>query len=207
MHDLIELRARRNRGWPWPEQSWGLTPMFGADGWCHSCGVPRHAQSGFLVLQRKAFKPEGAWTPNWQFDAICLANELADSIAGRFGLVLREVRFPDGADAGAKQLVIPSTTRAWFRAEELTKKAIEVHGIAGKTCPDCGVWRWMPLGFDNLPRIDGLDDLLSRSEAVAASPEWFGDGWKAYRQIVVRRELGELIAKASPRDYKLHELS
>ena len=34
---------------------------------------------------------------------------------------------------------------------------------------------------------------------VVASPEWFGDGWKAYREVLFRRELAELIVAANPR--------
>lgn len=37
---------------------------------------------------------------------------------------------------------------------------------------------------------------------VAASPEWFGDSRNAYRQIVVRRELAQLVVDASPRDFR-----
>jgi hypothetical protein len=54
------LSLKRNRGWPWPENSYGLTPLFGEDGWCRSCGVPRHPQTGSLILQRKSFKVRGA---------------------------------------------------------------------------------------------------------------------------------------------------
>lgn len=32
MNEYVELYLKRNRGWPWPEDSWGLTPMFGEDG-------------------------------------------------------------------------------------------------------------------------------------------------------------------------------
>jgi hypothetical protein len=44
---------------------------------------------------------------------------------------------------------------------------------------------------------DGVD--------VAASPEWFGDGWQAFRQILFRRPLAELIANASPRDFRIRD--
>jgi hypothetical protein len=39
---------------------------------------------------------------------------------------------------------------------------------------------------------------------VVASPEWFGDGWNSYRQILVRFELAEILAAASPRDFKVN---
>jgi len=44
MMDYAELALRRNRGWPWPEKSRGLTPMYDEDGWCDSCGMPNRAQ-------------------------------------------------------------------------------------------------------------------------------------------------------------------
>ena len=84
MDDFVELCAKRNRGWPWPEDSYGLTPMFGKGGWCRSCGTPLHAQSGSLVLQRRGLTVSGAWVPNWQFDVICMEQSLAD-------LVIRKV--------------------------------------------------------------------------------------------------------------------
>jgi hypothetical protein len=42
---------------------------------------------------------------------------------------------------------------------------------------------------------------------IAASPEWFGDGWNSFRQVLVRRELAELLAQASPRDFYLAEVT
>ncbi|MEU0091068.1 hypothetical protein [Kribbella sp. NPDC006257] len=41
---------------------------------------------------------------------------------------------------------------------------------------------------------------------IAASPEWFGDGWKAFREVLVRRELAELLVAESPRDFKIQEV-
>ena len=42
--------------------------------------------------------------------------------------------------------------------------------------------------------------------AIAASPEWFGDGRKACREILVRRERAELLAAASPGDFRVNEV-
>ena len=64
----------------------------------------------------------------------------------------------------------------------------------------------MPLGFDTLPPIRNLSNSELDEVDIAASPEWFGDGWKSFRQILVRRELAELIAKASPLDFRVQEL-
>jgi hypothetical protein len=42
--DFVQLDWKRNRGWPWPEDSWGLDSMYGPDGWCHACGIPLREQ-------------------------------------------------------------------------------------------------------------------------------------------------------------------
>jgi hypothetical protein len=205
MSDFVQLYWKRNRGWPWPEDSWGLTPMFGEDGWCHSCGVPKHAQTGSLILQRKGMKVEGGWVPNWQFDPICLERSVAEEAASRFNLELLKVDWHGSPPGDAMQIVVPSVGEAWFDPDELREKTIERHGTAGATCSECGVWRWMPLLFGFLPPLritPGLGDA-----DIAASPEWFGDGWKAFRQILVRGELAELIADASPRDFKVQLVS
>jgi hypothetical protein len=210
---FVELSLRRNRGWPWPEDSWGLTPMFGEKGWCHSCGVPRHDQTGNMVLQAKGFSVAGAWMPNWQFDAICLERELAERIADDFRVELRDVDWHGTPPGQAKQIVVPTVGDVWFNPDQLQDRLVAEHGTAGARCAECGVWRWMPLAFSPVPplgdevlppllEIVGLDDF-----DVAASPEWFGDGWKAFRQILVRRELARIIVDASPRDFRIQEVS
>ena len=206
MKEFVELYVKRNRGWPWPEDSWGLTPMFGEDGWCRSCGVPKGPQIGSIVLQRKGLKiVDGAWVPNWQFDAICMEQRLADDIASQFAVDLRPVEWHGEPPGAASQIVAPSVGEAWFDAEELREAAITQHGTAGATCAECGVWRWMPLSFGTLPPLR-IDAPLDKSD-VAASPEWFGDGWNSYRQVLVRRELAQLLATASPRDSRINEVS
>lgn len=206
MSEYVELYFKRNRGWPWPEESWGLTPMFGEDGWCRSCGVPKREQCGSLVLQRKGFsKVDGGWIPNWQFDAICLEKSVADVVGGRFSVEMRAVDWRGASPGEAIQIVVPSVGEAWFDPDELREKAVAQHGSAGATCADCGTWRWMPLAFGMLPPLRITADLGEVD--IAASPEWFGDGWSAYRQILVRRELAQLIASSSPKDFKVQEVS
>jgi len=207
MADYVELTLRRNRGWPWPEESWGLTPMYGADGWCHSCGVPKHEQVGSLVLQGKGMaKAEGAWVPNWLFDAYCLDARTADAAVERFSLELLPVlwhgRRPDG---DAMQIVARSSAQSWFEPEWLSKLTSSVHGVAGATCPDCRVWRWMPVGMEDLQLPPA--NVFKGDPAVVASPEWFGDGAQAFRQILWRRDLAQLLLKVSPRDFKLQEVA
>lgn len=205
MSDFVELYLKRNRGWPWPEDSWGLTPMFGDDGWCHACGVPQRPQCGSLVLQRKGLaRVEGAWVPNWQFDALCLERSLAEAVADRFAVELLPIAWHGTPPGVAEQIVAPSVSDAWFDPGELREAAIAQHDVAGQVCAECGVWRWMPLAFGTLPQLR-ITPPLSEVD-IAASPEWFGDGWNSYRQILVRRELAELLAGASPKDFRIREV-
>jgi hypothetical protein len=172
--------------------------------------VPQRDPCGNLVLQRTDLaRVEGAWAPNWQFDVICFERDLAERIADRFRVELRDVDWRGAAPAQAKCLVVPSVGEAWFDHELLREKLVSVHGRDGALCPACRVWRWMPLGFAPLPPLtnDALPPLLNvpglDEVDAAASPEWFGDGWNAFRQIVVRRELAEMVVEASPRDFRV----
>jgi len=206
MNDFAELYFKKNRGWPWPEDSWGLTPMFGKDGWCHACGVPREPQSGSLVLQRKGLSHcRGAWVPYWRYDALCVEQGLADEVADRFDVELRPVDWRGSAGCEASQMVAKPTGDAWFDHDELRDAAVARHGVAGRTCEECGTWRWMPLAFGMLPPLRITPPL--QGEDIAASPEWFGDGWNSFRQVLVRRELAEWISTASPRDFELREVA
>ncbi len=73
------------------------------------------------------------------------------------------------------------------------------------------MWRWLPLSFDPIPPMttEVLPPVLDVREFdefdVVASPEWFGDGCNAFRQILVRRELASTIVAASPRDFRIVE--
>lgn len=208
--DFVDLAPKRNRGWPWPEDSFGLTPMFAEDGWCHSCGVPRHEQTGSLILQKKQFKTSGrAWVPNWRFDVVCVEREFAERLSAQHRVEWRPVEWRGEPPVVASQLVAPVAGEAWFDPEELRDRLIEEHGRAGAQCPECGVWRWLPLGFRPIPPmtefalpalldVPGFDDL-----DIAASPEWFGDGLQAFRPLLFRRELADVLVAASPRDFEI----
>lgn len=196
----FEPSLKRNRGWPWPEESFGLSPMFGDDGWCRSCGVPIREQLGSLVLQTKGMsKAEGAWVPYWRYDAICVSGGLASEIGEEFSVELREVEWQGrGAHPSAFQIIAPSSAQPWFDADSLRQALMAEHGTAGAECAECGVWRWMPLSSERLP----VPSIPSTTEHdVIASPEWFGDGHKSFRQIAVSPDLAELIAFSSPRDF------
>lgn len=206
MTDYVEITPRRNRGWPWPDESWGLTPMYGEDGWCRTCGVPKHEQTGSIVLQRKGLtSASGGWVPNWQFDVYCLDANLALTAAEQFGVRLRPVQWPRDAPGDASQIVISSSSEPWFDPELLTRRISRVHGQAREICPACGATRWYPVGMDVLPlpptdRFDG-------NPPVLASREWFGAGKQSFHQILWRRDLAEFLLESSPRDFKIQEVN
>ncbi len=181
--------------------------MHGEDGWCRSCGVPRRPQCGSLILQSRGLKSvEGAWVPNWQFDAYCLERALAEQVvASGFPLPLLPIEWHGQPPGDAMQIVAPTMGVAWFDPAELRARTIAKHGAAGASCDECGVWRWYPLLSEEMPpyRYAAMDDDVH----VAASPEWFGDGHKAFRQVIVRRALAEMIVAACPRDFRIHEFA
>jgi hypothetical protein len=207
MDDWVRLSMRRNRGWPWPDDSWGLSPMFGDDGWCRSCGMPLREQRGSLVLRTKGLaNVSGAWVPNWRFDAICLDGALAQAVADRFAVALSPVEWRGAAPIdGAAQIVVSSTAESWFDPDELSRVTRARHGVTGRRCDECDRWRWMPVAAAALPRprVDAVTD----DQDVVASPEWFGDGWNSFREIAFRRSLAEVIAGAAPKDLAIAEFA
>lgn len=201
--NFVQLEAKYHRGWPWPEDSYGLTPMFGEDGWCHDCGVPNREQTGSMFLQRRGVIVKGAWMPNWQFHEICVALDVANEIQARFNVEMREIKWPKTSPGEAMQLIVPVTKKNWFDAGLLSEMARKRHGEAGSECGTCGVWRYYPLMWGSLPPFEAHDELEGFD--IVASPEWFGDGWSASRQLLVRRELAELLVASNPRGLFLDE--
>ena len=183
----------------------GLDPMYGPDGWCHSCGTPCSEQGGRLRLRRADLSPvPPAWVPNWRFDTICLEGSVAARLGRDFRIKLREVEW-EGHDPGAAmQIVIPTGSSPWFDPEELRERAEERHGVDGASCTLCGTWRWMPLTFGLLPPLRAEDDWTAYD--AIASPEWFGDGCQSSRQILLRRSLAEVIASLSPKDFEVRAI-
>ena len=197
--EYVRLSYRANRGWPWPDDSFGLTPMYGNDGWCRSCGIPKRPQSGSLVLRRRGLTGRSSWVPNWLFDVICLEQSVADELVDAFDIPVRKIEWK-GRGSGpreASQIVAPTVGESWFSEAELAEATARHHGPGrtGARCLECGVWRWYPLVDWLLPPLrirPGLGNV-----PVAASPEWFGDGLKAFREILIRRDLAESLVQSS----------
>ena len=153
----------------------------------------------------------GAWTPYWAYGTFCLTAELAEQIGARFRVDLRDVAWPKTPGGDVRQMVVPVVGERWFDPDELQRRATARHGRAGASCEECGVWRWMPLGFRSVPQLgkEVLPEVLPIPELsdvdVAASPEWFGDGANSFRHTLMRRELAEVLVQASPRDFRIVE--
>ena len=62
----------------------------------------------------------------------------------------------------------------------------------------------MPLTFGLLPPV--LPEALNSDVDAMASPEWFGDGCQSFRQVLFRRELAEVLASASVKDFKVQNV-
>lgn len=108
---------------------------------------------------------------------------------------------PRSRDTGIVQILATTTSVPWYDDADLRKAAVARHGDAGRRCATCGTWRWFPVPSEDLPpaRADGS----WADQPVVASPEWFGDGCSAHRQLLFRRDLAEALAALHPRVWPL----
>ncbi|MFZ9396221.1 MAG: hypothetical protein ACO25F_09205 [Erythrobacter sp.] len=205
MTDYVLLQLTRNRGLPWPEDSFGRTPLFGENGWCRTCGTPFAEQSGMLVLQaRELGCVAGAWVPNWLFDVVCLEEGLAARLERQFGVETREILTPRGKRVPARQLVIPATPEPWYQPDALVNVLEARHGLAGERCDQCTTWRWRPLDESLLPP-PRISERCGSIHAIA-SPERFGVGLRSFRQLLFSRPLALAILASGRTDFVLLEL-
>lgn len=206
--DWVALSPRFTPGWPWPEDSYGLSPMYGEDGWCRGCGTPLVKQSGVLTIQGSKFPRADVWMPNWLFDVVCVSGHLAADITQRFAVEMREVHKPRTGATGAKQILPSQTADSWHRPEELARAVRARHGRhegdrTGSSCGVCGRWKWLPVSAPDAPIVGSA---LTSGSDVIASPETFGDGLSSFRHLLFRRALGEQLVAASPRNWDVVEV-
>jgi hypothetical protein len=142
--------------------------------------------------------------PYWRYDTVCLERSLAEKVAARFDITVRDVAWPKTPPGEASQLMIPVMGDAWFDPNALRAVTTAKHGTDGALCPECGIWRWLPLPIERIPRVD--PQVLENGPHVMASPEWFGDGLQAFHEILFRRNLAEYLVAASPRDFEIQEI-
>ena len=113
--------------------------MFGDDGWCDACGIPKHAQTGPLVLQARGLNSaRGVWQPNWQFDVFCMERAIGLDLLKDFDLEFWEVGWPSGSGPALLQLEVPTVGEEWFDRDELSALLRSQHGRAGRSAPNAG---------------------------------------------------------------------
>lgn len=201
--DYVGLTSRFTSGWPWPDDSWGLDPMYGADGWCHTCGTPNREQTGRLVLKASGLPKGPFWMPNWRFNALCVRLPEASNVIDRFALATMPVHTPRSTDTNIVQLLPANTPTPWYDPTRLTELAAARHGRPGNRCPTCQTWRWYPLPQHELPSAS--PDALSGGWPFIASPEWFGDGCQAFHQLLIRRNLAHALVALDPKTWSVEE--
>lgn len=206
--EWVALSPRFTPGWPWPEDSYGLGPMYGEDGWCRGCGTPLSDQTGTLVIQGSKFPTAEVWMPNWLFDVVCVSESVADDIKERFEVDLGEVHKPRKGPTGVKQVLPAQTVEPWHRPEELAQAVRARHGKqhgdrTGSRCDRCQRWKWLPVSESDVAIVGSA---LVSSSHVIASPEFFGDGLTSFRHLLFRRPLGGVLVGASPRNWELVEV-
>jgi hypothetical protein len=198
MVKYLQLGFDRNRAWPWPKTDFDRVcdAAYGEGGWCSECCRPLTDRPRNMVLMSGGKPVKGVWVPYFWYDSWCVDRATFDSFpfASEFATGAVTWRGGDGGDA--VHLVIPVYSQPLFDPAELERRTVERHGRAGRECPVCGAWRWMPLGFrstlpDPVVSIEGAD-----SPPAIASPEIFGDGGKTFREVFFREDVAAALQAA-----------
>lgn len=206
--DWVALDFRFTPGWPWPESSYGLDPMYGEDGWCHECGTPLRTQNGPLTIQGSGFPGAEVWIPNWRYDAVCVSKRIAELLQQRFDVHLRDVHKPRGGATGVQQLMPSISEHPWYEKRALSQAVLKRHskyGIkrTGSTCPACNNFKWFPVDEQD---VAIKPDALDANALLVASSERFGDGKKSFRLLLFRRDLADVLVDANPRTFSTKEV-
>lgn len=128
----------------------------------------------------------------------------ADEAAARFTLALRPDQRGGSPPGSASQVALPTVGSQWLDVDEIRAASVARNGSDGNLCQGCNRWRWLPVPVKPFPPFR-MKTFLGAND-IAPSPEWFGDGWNSLPQVLVRRELAELLAEASHRDFDLAEV-
>jgi hypothetical protein len=185
-----------------------MDPMYGEDGWCRACGTPLRPQSGSIFIQGSKFPTANVWMPNWQFDVVCVASDVADQIQRSFNVRFGEVYTPRQGATGVKQILAEPTTEPWFEPGDLKAAVRARHrdhdgDRTGSTCGTCHRWKWLPVSEDAAPIL--AQSVASESDVIA-SPESFGDGLNSFHMLLFRRPLAELLLAVARRNWDLVEV-
>lgn len=206
--DWVALDFRFTPGWPWPESSYGLDPMYGEDGWCHECGTPLRPQIGPLTIQGSGFPKAEVWIPNWRYDSVCVSGSLAEQLREHFDVQMRDVHKPRHGATGVQQLIPSISERPWYAKRALSKVVLGRHSKdgdrqTGSLCPACGNFKWLPVNEDE---VTINPESLETDADVVASCELFGAGKRSFRHVLFRRDLAELLVEANPRTFSIREV-
>ena len=200
--DFVALTSRFTSGWPWPESSYGLDPMYGPKGWCHECGIPQVPRLGGMVLQASKFPTSAFWVPNWRYDALCVRLDDAVDVISDFDLTTIEVSTPRGAGTGVVQLVPEVAQAPWFNHFALSSRVRARHRSLGSDCPSCRNWRWLPLKSEEYPPAS-----IASTAAFVASAEWFGAGVRSMHELRFLRPLAKALVALNPRVWSIVEVA
>ena len=123
-----------------------------------------HLRRAATLADRQPGAPAQELQGPWRLGAVLAIRRdlhgprVAETVAGRFDVELRDVDWHASAPGEAMQIVVPSVGDAWFDHDELAERAVRVHGAPGARCAECQTWRCYPLGFDPVPPL--TDEVL-----------------------------------------------
>jgi hypothetical protein len=169
----LNLQPTWHHGYPQPEDDFGyLTVTYDGKG-CRQCGTGYTQREPFRMTGEPRWGTRGLLQMNWVFDEYFVRPEIAAWLRERFNVQSAVVLNRRGRPLETVRQVV---------VEEVVSMPAADLPVA--VCSACGVEKILPIRRGPLRQL-----AAAPARHIARTREWFGDGHKAFHEVVISRDV------------------
>jgi hypothetical protein len=181
----LDLRSDWHHGYPQPDElDFGYREAtFDLIDFCQRCGTGLKQKASFQMKGEPKWGKRTILQMNWVFDEYFVTPEVWSSVFEPHGIGCRPVTNRKGVELKTVvQLVVE---------EEV---GIEMDGVQGEVCPDCGRTKYLPWTRGPFPALRS-----EPSGVMVKTREYFGSGGSANKAVLVSQALARAFTREKMR--------